>query len=274
MIDDKPIAELIAELRELSGADVEVLPDPIDQKALQSFSFVQKRLGKKNRIAIVFAEGLSDAMAQVAVRKEILSLKMFMGKAAEPPPNVEALIRDITKSFGKEAEVSLSTVVVPERKLSEGTLIRATGVAWEAIVAELKDDWSKAFQIPPRVWEEIIAGAYVKAGYDEVVLTPRSNDHGRDVIAILKGQHTIKVIDSVKAIGPGRLVPYDSVRAIIGVMTGERNASKGYVTTTSDFPPNILNDPYVEPFIPFRLELINGPKLQSRLTELLKKKNS
>src|ERR1700674_1689501 len=27
-------------------------------------------------------------------------------------------------------------------------------------------------------WEEIVAGAFKKAGYDEVTLTPRSGDHG------------------------------------------------------------------------------------------------
>jgi restriction system protein len=35
-------------------------------------------------------------------------------------------------------------------------------------------------------------------------------------------------------------------------------ASKGFLTTTSDFAPKIQDDPLITPFIPARLELING----------------
>src|SRR5215472_7722472 len=38
-----------------------------------------------------------------------------------------------------------------------------------------------AYQIPPEKWEEIVAGAFKKAQYDEVTLTPRSGDRGRDI---------------------------------------------------------------------------------------------
>jgi restriction system protein len=106
-----------------------------------------------------------------------------------------------------------------------------------------------------------------------VVLTPRSGDHGRDVIAIRKGVGCVKVIGSVKAYGLGRLVEYDAVRSLIGVMTGERDTSKGILSTTSDFPPNMMKDPFIAPFVPFRLELMNGQKLQKWLVSLLMKKS-
>jgi len=35
-----------------------------------------------------------------------------------------------------------------------------------------------------RHWEEMIAAAFHEAKFDEVILTPQSGDHGRDVIAI------------------------------------------------------------------------------------------
>jgi restriction system protein len=95
----------------------------------------------------------------------------------------------------------------------------------------------QASQLTPEAWEELIAGAFKKDGYDEAILTPRSGDHGRDVIAIRRG---------LKAYAPNRLVPYDAVRALPGVMLGELDASKGIVTTTSDFPPLIEKDPYCE----------------------------
>ena len=68
-------------------------------------------------------------------------------------------------------------------------------------------------QLVPRLpdsaekWEEMIAGAYSRAGFDEVILTPRSGDYGRDVIAIRKGIGCIKIIGSVKAYKPGHWCP-------------------------------------------------------------------
>ena len=48
-------------------------------------------------------------------------------------------------------------------------------------------------------------------------------------------------------------------------------ASKGFLTTTSDFAPRIIDDPLIKPFIPQRLELINGENLMARLQELANK---
>jgi restriction system protein len=123
-----------------------------------------------------------------------------------------------------------------------------------------------AFQIPPSKWEEIIAGAYSKAGFDEVTLTPRSGDFGRDVIAVKRG---LRVIDQVKAYSPENLVTADDVRALIGVLHGD-GASKGFLTTTSDFAPRLRTDPLILPFMPSRLELIDGKALITRLDALAK----
>ena len=126
---------------------------------------------------------------------------------------------------------------------------------------------SRAFQISWEKWEEIIAGAYKKAGFEEVTLTPRSGDYERDVIAIKKGICSIRVIESVKAYKPPHLVAANDVRALMGVLQGD-GASKGCLSTTSDFAPMIKTDPLIVPFIPSRLELINGTALFSRLEEL------
>ena len=56
-------------------------------------------------------------------------------------------------------------------------------------------------------------------------------------------------------------------RALIGVPPCD-GASKGFLTTTSDFAPRIKEDPLITPHIPARLELINGPTLIQRLKEL------
>jgi restriction system protein len=141
-------------------------------------------------------------------------------------------------------------------------------------VQRLQSDWTLAYQLPPEKWEEIIAGAFKRARYDEVVLTPRSKDHGRDVIAIKRGAGCVKIIGSVKAYKFGNLVPYDAVRSLIGVLQGEQDASKGIISTTSDFPPLIDKDPFIAPFMPTRLELMNYIQLQRWLAELAKQPKS
>jgi restriction system protein len=167
------------------------------------------------------------------------------------------------------ASLDCIAVVEPEERSNEGLLVKAAAVAWREVVEALIKNWSLAYEISAQKWEEIIAGAFDKAGFDSVTLTPRSRDHGRDVIAIKNGVGSIKILDSVKAYSPDHLVEYDDVRSLLGVMAGERNASKGIVTTTSDFPPRMMDDPFIAPFVPYRLELMNGEKLKTWLKELV-----
>jgi restriction system protein len=143
----------------------------------------------------------------------------------------------------RKATLSVSSVIIPDKASAEGVLIKSTSLVWDEIVRALGADWSVAYGLPPEKWEEIVAGAFKRAQYDEVTLTPRSGDHGRDVIAVKHGVGCVKIIGSVKRYGAGKLVPYDDIRALLGVMSGERNASKGIITTTSDFPPKRCGGP-------------------------------
>jgi restriction system protein len=164
--------------------------------------------------------------------------------------------------------LTITSIVIPQGQTASGLLVKSNSAVWNGIATALGHDWSIAFQITPRQWEEIVAGAFEKAGYDEVVLTPGSGDFGRDVIATTHGIGSVKVLGSVKAYAPDHIVPYDAVRALIGVITGEQNTSKGIITTTSSFPPRIESDINIKPFLPTRLELIDGIKLQQWLKDL------
>lgn len=164
----------------------------------------------------------------------------------------------------------LQMVVVPGEKTTEGQLIEAVTLPWFEIIAHIVKDPTARFQILHRTLEEIIAGAYTRAGWDDVVLTPPSRDRGRDVIAVKRGIGTVRVIDQVKAYAPGHRVTANDVRALMGVLQGDP-ASKGFLTTTSDFAPKLPEDPLIRQFIPSQLELINGEMLLRRLKELAKK---
>jgi restriction system protein len=174
----------------------------------------------------------------------------------------------VSSNIAKVPRFSVSSIIIPERSVAEGTLIKSTSIIWMELVRQLGSDWSIAYQLSPKDWEEIVAGAFKRALYDDVILTPGSGDHGRDVIAIKHGVGSVKIIGSVKAYKPGHLVSYDSVRSLLGVLSGERNASKAIIATTSDFPPRIMTDPFIAPFIPTRLELMNGEALRHWLNGL------
>ena len=176
----------------------------------------------------------------------------------------------VSATLGKVAAavgLLVQAIVIPGERTSEGSLIQALAPAWTEIIREIGANPSVAFQISPRRWEEIIAGAYHKAGFDEVTLTPASGDFGRDIIAVKRGLGSVRIIDQVKAYKPGHLVTADDVRALIGVVMTDQ-ASKGFLTTTSDFAPRISTDPLIQSVIPARLELVNGVDLMARLEKL------
>ena len=165
--------------------------------------------------------------------------------------------------------ILLQTVVEFGEKVDDGQLILAVTWPWYGIIEALEQDPEFAFRMTPRQWEEMVAGSYERAGA-EVILTPASADRGRDVIATFHGLGKVRVLDQVKAYRPGHLVTADDVRALFGVVTAD-GASKGFLTTTSDFAPRLREDPLIVPHIGPRLELVNGTQLFTRLKELAKK---
>lgn len=147
-----------------------------------------------------------------------------------------------------------AAIVAGTVERADGLLIQSVGAAWRHVLEILKDDPNAAYQFTPRQWEEIIAGAYSEMGFDEVILTPSSGDHGRDVIATRHGVGSIRIYDQVKAYKPGHVVPANDVRAMLGTLSGQ-NVSKGIITTTSTFAPRLMEDPAIAQHVPYRLEL-------------------
>jgi restriction system protein len=180
--------------------------------------------------------------------------------------NIIVSIADIS-SFDEAPSILLQTIIVIGDKTKEGQLIEAVTIPWYDIITMIQRDPNIIYELEWRKLEELVAGAYKRSGFDEVILTPRSRDYGRDIIAVKKG------VGEVKAYKPGHLVKADDVRALMGVLHGDSASSKAFLTTTSEFAPEIHIDPFISCFIPGKLELINGKKLLQRLIELAKKTN-
>jgi restriction system protein len=90
------------------------------------------------------------------------------------------------------------------------------------------------------------------------------------LIASTRDWGQVRFIEQVKAYKKGHLVTAEEVRALGHVLQADQHATKGFVTTTSDFAPKIKDDPLIKPLMPFRIELVNGAELSQRLSELAK----
>jgi len=153
----------------------------------------------------------------------------------------------------------------------DGQLVVGVTVPWFEIIRHLEVDPGFLFRIHWRKLEEMIAGAFERDGWPEVVLTPRSGDKGRDIIAIKPGIGSVRIVGQVKAYDAGLVVDAEEVKAVCFTRELDR-ASKAMVMTTSRFAPNILNEPRIQPYIPHQLELIDGERLRAWLLSLRAKR--
>jgi restriction system protein len=164
-------------------------------------------------------------------------------------------------------EILVGAVLVEKGdKHPDGDIIIAVTPLFRRFLRDLERDPNSLYQLGPRQFEELIAGAYEEEGCDEVILTPRSGDKGRDVIATSRLFGTVRILDQVKLYSPHRVVEADDVRALHGVLGLEQGASKGVITTTSRFAPGVYNE--FRPLIPGRISLRNGAQLREWLHAL------
>jgi len=225
-----------------------------------------------NDVARVLAEGIRTRNAQMRSVMESHRQREEANQAANHTMRINpsaALLNWISHQplVLPEQSLLLQTVVLRGARTDEGAVIEAVLLPWFEIVEAITRDPGLAFKLSPEKWEEMLAGAYERAGFEHVTLTPRSGDLGRDVIAIKKGIAAIRVVDQMKAYKPGHLVTANDVRALLGVVEADK-ASKGFLTTTSDFAPRLRDDQLLKPLIGPRLELVNGTDLLARLREL------
>jgi restriction system protein len=159
-----------------------------------------------------------------------------------------------------------AAIILTGDRTQEGILVQGVAVAWEEIIRHLAQDPEFLFKIDWRKLEELIAGAYQREGWSDVILTPRSGDKGRGIIATKTGIGSIRFYDQVKAYAPGHMVTADDVRAMAGVLSRDQNVSKALVTTTSRFAPGIYDE--WKSLMPYRLELKEGAQLLAWLQQI------
>lgn len=207
------------------------------------------------------SESGRGAQTVVFAQENPLELSVNVNEVVTITDNVEIEV------FRPPSILLQAAVIELGKQDEEGHLIRILEPAWRAIVEEIERDPNFMEKLSWRKWEEIIAAAYVKAGFRDVHLTPQSGDGGKDVVATMPGQITVRIIDQVKKYKPGHKVPANDIRALLGVLHDPRY-TKGLVTTTSHFAPGILTDPSIKHLIPAKLELRDREQILTWLSTL------
>jgi len=83
--------------------------------------------------------------------------------------------------------ITLKALIVPGERTSEGVLIEAVAVPWFEILDRFHRDPGSIYEIDDRTWEEIIAGAYTREKFDEVILTPPAAEIRGGTLSQLSG---------------------------------------------------------------------------------------
>jgi restriction system protein len=164
-----------------------------------------------------------------------------------------------------ELPLLVQAIVEPVGTTVHGPIIQPIAPVWRGLVRLLATNPHAIRELEPRQLEELVAACYDEEGFDEVILTPRSGDHGRDVIATKRGMYTVRIVDQVKHFAPNHRVTANDVRALAFVALADERATHGFVTTTSSFAPGIESDPFLSKYLGSRLELVDGQHLMRRL---------
>src|SRR5688572_21103996 len=109
---------------------------------------------------------------------------MVVGASASISAGAGMLTGTLTNT---DPSVLVQAVVERLGKTEDGDLIIVVRPTFETVARLLQQDPDALYKIDCRKLEELVAASYHAAGFEEVELTPRSGDLGRDVIATKRG---------------------------------------------------------------------------------------
>ncbi|MCD6565094.1 MAG: restriction endonuclease [Bacteroidales bacterium] len=197
------------------------------------FTEAAKRLAEshKNTIELIDRSCLQHLIDQYETNRLFFSERLFkqlnninlrhLLDIIDPSPEQIEQIQPETTQLSKPQKIALITVdFLPLKLLSK--ILRAP---------------HEVRNLSPRQFEEFIAETLSQLGFKDVILTPRSHDGGKDVIA----SHQINGIPlsfyfECKQYSKGNKIQLKTLRALLGTLAHDRqNVNKGVLVTTSTF---------------------------------------
>lgn len=185
----------------------------------------------------------------------------------------EGQLDDIRSEVASQAAIwTLQAIVEKVSRGPEGYGIEVVEPAWNFILEKIARDSAEMHSLNAEQWEQMLAAYYTKEGFN-VVLTPRSGDQGRDLIAELPGRYTVRILEQMKAYRRDRTVSAEEVAGFMHTVNSDRRATHGIITTTAKFAPLILKDARIAPHVGGRLTLVDGTELRAKLLERWSKRS-
>jgi hypothetical protein len=158
----------------------------------------------------------------------------FLGEIELGPSEEEEPAQEEAKETTQEEVEEQLVEIVPADVLSEFKKV-------EFVPLRLLDQILRSPELmrdlSPRDFERFVATLIDEIGFENVVITPRSNDQGRDILAV-KRVHGIPVLFAFecKRYGVDKPIGIELLRALFGTIShGPTKANKGVLVTTSRF---------------------------------------
>ncbi len=197
------------------------------------FTEAARKLAQQHQdtLKLIDRSALSSLIDQYTTNRELFASSLFekawkldlesLARLSNPTPeDVEELDVEAYE-LGEEEKSALITV--------DNLPLR--------LIAKIMRSPSEVKNLTPRQFEEFVAETLSQLGFTDVILTPRSGDGGKDVIA----SHQINGIPlsfyfECKKYADGNKVQLDTLRALLGTMAHDaRRVNKGVLVTTSTF---------------------------------------
>lgn len=137
-------------------------------------------------------------------------------------------------SADKIDEIEPENIILPDEYKSN--LIKVDGLPLRAISTILRDP-KELHNLSPGQFEEFIADMLSKLGFKNIILTPRSSDGGKDVIASNKVNGIpMSFYFECKKYAKGNKIQMNTLRALLGTVAhSSTEANIGVLVTTSTF---------------------------------------
>ncbi len=228
----------------------------IDELRLEALIFNQQNFPEENELAL-----------QNQYYKRLILYKS--GKSDIPPWEGLTWVLDLLPHFPGEAINAVSAYILAHAQVLPDARYRGLYDAIEVIRAKFiglpgtrGESINLLKNLSSRDFEHLVERLYVAMGY-ETVLTPKSKDGGRDIIAQRQkpAQHERLLVECKKY---EHNIGIQIARALLGVVTLEK-VTKGVIVTTSDFTRDVRKFASEN----FNLELINGDELVGLMNEYL-----
>jgi hypothetical protein len=163
----------------------------------------------------------------------------WFAHAFDQVADVAHLVRIRTSLLGERRYRLTDKLLRTVDRVPDGEVVEVDSEAFTDFINDLTLDYEILRRMSPRDFERAIAAVYAKTRrFDRVILTPRSDDEGRDVILEAAEWGRRRKIIELKRYRRRR-VSAEMVNSLIGVLTGERAGSRAAFITTSTFAPRL-----------------------------------